>query len=73
MGSNMMDLKMSEQLRTALQRAASRKLTASEMLEQRVSFVYGSISSKSGVTKERVKQVIVEGVSGATESMSDTV
>ncbi len=42
----------------ALKSAASRKLTAKELLEQRVSFIYGSLKSNSSITKEEVRKTI---------------
>jgi hypothetical protein len=35
-------------------------MTAGDLLEQRVSFVYGSIDAASGVTRERVRQLILQ-------------
>lgn len=43
----------------AAKTAAKRRLSADDLLEQRVSFVYGSFTSKGdGVTKDQVRQVI---------------
>jgi hypothetical protein len=42
----------------ALKSATSRKLTAKELLEQRVSFIYGSLKSNSSITKEEVRKAI---------------
>lgn len=60
MGNNIPDLTTDADLLKALREAASKKLSPQEMLEQRASFVYGSISSKSGVTRQHIKQVIAE-------------
>lgn len=62
-------LRTDPNLLKALEKAASKKLTPSEIFEQRVSFVFGSIDSKSGITRERVKQVIrdQEGDSGTKQ------
>ena len=60
MGNNVAELKTSAELLEALEKAASRKLTAAEMLEQRVSFVFGSMDSDSNVTHQHIKQVIAE-------------
>lgn len=64
MGNNVAELKSSPALLEALAKAASRKLTANDILEQRVSFVYGSIDSASSVTRQHIKQVIAnqEGI-----------
>lgn len=58
-------LKTSDGLRAALQAAANHKLTASELLDQRVSFVYGNISKENGLTKEQVRQMLVGQTEGS--------
>lgn len=65
MGSDVSELRSSTELLDALQRSASRKLTNTEILEQRVSFVFGSMASSSSVTRQHIKQVIAdqEGIS----------
>ena len=40
--------------------AAAKKAKPSELHEQRVSFVYGSLDSKSNITREHIRQVIDE-------------
>lgn len=64
---NFLDLKTNPDLLCALKGAAQQKQTADESLEQRVSFVYGSLGSKNGVTREQVRMLILEqeGVQGA--------
>lgn len=52
------ELKTNPELLGALQRAASRKPTANELFEQRVSYIHGAMSTKSTVTRDRIKQVI---------------
>ncbi len=53
-------------LSAAIQKAADKKLSPSELMEQRVSFVFGSMDDKNGVTKERVRQVILDQVGSVT-------
>lgn len=53
-------LKTDPKVLEALQKAASRKPTPEEVLEQRASFVYGSMDSNSPVTRQHIKQVIRE-------------
>ncbi len=54
-------LKTDPSLLERIRRAAERQLTTSELVEQRVSFVFGSMGGdKSGMTKDRVRQVILE-------------
>ncbi|MNF60139.1 hypothetical protein D3C84_417470 [compost metagenome] len=64
---NFLDLNTSPDLLLALKGAAQHKQTAEEVLEQRVSFVYGSVGSKNGITREQVRKLIFEqeGVEGA--------
>ncbi len=51
-------LRTDPKLLDAMKAAAARKLTPEEMRNQRVSFVYGSLGSKSEVTRARVKELI---------------
>ena len=70
MSTAFLTLKTDPALLSKLEHAAERKPTPSEMLEQRVSFVYGSLKDSSGVSRERVRQVILEQtgtVAGATK------
>lgn len=67
MAKNFLDLDTSPDLLLALKGAAHHKQSAEEVLEQRVSFVYGSVGSKNGVTREQVRKLILEqeGILGA--------
>lgn len=60
MGNEALALKTNGALLEALKNAASKKPSAKEVQEQRVSFVFGSLGSKSNVTREHVRQIIVE-------------
>lgn len=51
-------LKTDERALAQLRSAASRKPTADEIFEQQVSFVFGSIKSRDGVTREKVRQML---------------
>lgn len=55
-------MKTDSGLLRAINRAAAHKLSSNEIHEQRVSFVFGSMDEKNGVTKERVRQVILNQV-----------
>jgi hypothetical protein len=57
-------VKTDQRVHAMMQRAAGARMTADELLAQRVSFVFGSMDEKSNVTKERVREVIL-GLSGA--------
>lgn len=60
MGDKILELKTNANLLEALQESLSRKPTIEEVREQRISFVYGSLSSKSNVTREQVRKRLVE-------------
>jgi SpoU rRNA methylase family enzyme len=51
-------LKSKSTLMDAIHRASGKKLTPDELLEQRVSFVFGSMKQDNGVTKDQVRQAI---------------
>ncbi len=55
----------------AIKLAAAKKISQDELLEQRVSFVFGSMDSKNGVTKDRVRQVILSQVGSTTGVASE--
>lgn len=59
-------LKTDPALLDALREGAGRKMTASEKFEQRVSFVFGSLSEKNDMTKEQVRQQLLDrqGIGG---------
>ena len=57
-------LKTDPKLIEKIKSAATHKPSATEIFEQRVSYVYGLMPSKSGVTRERVRQVIEGGLTG---------
>jgi SpoU rRNA methylase family enzyme len=56
--TGVLELKDSESLTASLKAAANKVLTPSEKLEQRVSFVFASMSDASGVTKEQVREAL---------------
>ena len=58
---SVLSLKTDDRLLDAVRSASSRKLNPEDLMEQRVSFVYGSIGTRFGsFTKEQVRQVILE-------------
>lgn len=58
---NVLSLKTDEKLLDAVRVASQQRLNADQLLEQRVSFVYGSMGKQdNSMTKERVRQVILE-------------
>jgi hypothetical protein len=60
MTDSLLTLKTRPDLLAALRAVATKPMTAGDLLEQRVSFVYGSIDAASGVTRERVRQLILQ-------------
>lgn len=61
-------MKTNANLLEAIRRVSTRKLSHEEIIEQRVSFVFGSMDAKNGITKEHVRQVILNQ-SGASEAV----
>ncbi|MBV8045876.1 MAG: hypothetical protein JO171_01900 [Paludibacterium sp.] len=60
----LLNLKTSQQLVQALENAAQRKPSVGELFEQRVSFVYSSMGSNTGVTRDRVKELVLQHSKG---------
>lgn len=58
MNDNFLGLKTDQNLLDKLERAADRKPSQAEILEQRVSYVFGFMRPDSGVTREQVRDVI---------------
>lgn len=54
------DLKTDAALLMALEKSSTRKQTADEIREQRVSFIYGAINNKTDVTRSRIQEVLAE-------------
>lgn len=60
MGDEVLALKTDSSLLSALKAATSKRQTSDELLEQRVSFIFGSIKAGNGVTREHIREVLVE-------------
>jgi hypothetical protein len=60
MRSNVLDLRTSADLLNALGKAASRKMTFSEIREQCVSYIYGSMKPDNGLTRDEIRQFLIE-------------
>lgn len=54
----MTEIKTAEGLLQSLKSAASRESSAAELNEQRISFIMGSINEHTGVTREKVKEIL---------------
>lgn len=54
----MPEIKTNRALMDALHRAARKQLTAEEIRKQRISFILGSLSDDSTITKEQVENVL---------------
>ncbi|WP_242219425.1 hypothetical protein [Shinella zoogloeoides] len=54
----MTDLRTNEKLLTRLKSDSNRKLTEDELYKQRVSFIMGSLSDNSTVTRAQVTEVL---------------
>ncbi|MFM0614542.1 hypothetical protein PQR37_10855 [Paraburkholderia nemoris] len=64
MKDNFLGLKTDQTLLNKLEKAADRKPSQAEIIEQRVSYVFGFVKPSSGVTREQVRNVIA-GKAGA--------
>lgn len=60
MGNEVLELKTTKSLLDALEGASTKKPTVEELLEQRVSFVFSSMKPDNGVSRDRIKQALVE-------------
>lgn len=60
MSNEILELKTSSALLDALHNSLSKKPTAEEIMEQRVSYVFGSLDSDSSVTRDRVRKLLAE-------------
>lgn len=57
---SILSLKTDARLLDAVRRASERKMSSEDLLEQRISFVFGSMGNGSSMTKERVREVLLE-------------
>ncbi len=62
--ADILSLKTNEALLSKLKHAASHKPSSAEILDQRVSFVFGLLKPDSGMTREQVRKVIVDQEGG---------
>ena len=63
------NLHTAPQLLTDLTRGAAKRPSADELFEQRVSFIYGSISQKSNVTREQIRKALVGSAGNDRDSV----
>ena len=61
-----LSLRDDEAVTSALRQASLHQIGAEELMEQRISFVFGSLDTKSqSMTKEQVREVIIRQQDGA--------
>lgn len=65
---SVLSLKTNPGLLDVLKKSLRTKLSPNDLLEQRVSFVFGSMKSQNGVTKDRVRQMILEQVGDTAQA-----
>lgn len=58
MNTELLNIKTDSNLLKLLSNSISKKISKEELLEQRASFVYGSMSSSSNITKAQVKKFL---------------
>lgn len=54
------NIKTDPALLEALEKSAKTPLTAEEIKKQRVSFIMGSLSTDSSITRERVQEILAQ-------------
>lgn len=64
MGDVVLKLKTDDALLDALKKASEEKPDHSELVEQRVSFIFGSLKANSGITHDRIKKILGEQEGG---------
>jgi hypothetical protein len=65
---SLQSLKMSPKVQSAVQRATTRRMTPEDLLEQKVSYVYGMLDSANTLTRDQVREMLLEqtGVGAST-------
>lgn len=58
MTTDILELKTNSELLETLKKATTKGMTTEDLKEQRASFVYGSLSSNSSVTKAEIKKFL---------------
>lgn len=64
MGDALLQLTTDTSLIKALKRALTDEPSAKELLEQRVSFIYGALGADSSMTREAIKKILVQQKGG---------
>ena len=64
MDSNVCDIRTRPDLLDALVKATYRKLTASEILEEKVSWVHSCVSRENGLTRDQIRELIMKQEGG---------
>lgn len=60
MGANAKPVSTNPELLNELKKHARTRLSSGDLLEQQVSYIYGSVSSSSGITREQIRRKLVE-------------
>lgn len=60
MGDVLLQLKTDSSLIKALEKASAEKQSEEELLEQRVSFIFGTLDSDSEMTREVIRKILVK-------------
>lgn len=68
MADVILKLKTDNSLLEALKKASEEKPNHNELLEQRVSFIFGSLKAGSSITHDRIKKILVEQEGGAVQA-----
>lgn len=68
MADVILKLKTDNSLLEALKKASEERPNHNELLEQRVSFIFGSLKAESSMTHDRIKKILVEQEGGAVQA-----
>jgi hypothetical protein len=60
MNMQVLEIATDEELLKSLRNHTAHRPSQDELLQQRVSYVYGALKSDSGITKEQIKRILVE-------------
>lgn len=63
------DLHTAPDLLTDLERSVTKRPSANELFEQRVSFIFGSMSPDSDITREQIRKALVTSAGAVCDSV----
>jgi hypothetical protein len=67
MGDQILRIETDKKLLDSLRKSAGKAQSPADLKEQRVSFIYGSLDRESDVTRERIRQALMEQEGGSVK------